>query len=221
MVNEVKKSKPLIFKLRNYFTTGLILMAPSAISVWILVQVFRWFDNILGKWYTRLFDYLNAAGGATFHVTYLPGMGAVTLIVLITLFGFFTRQYAGKKLFSLWEQMINQVPLINRIYLAIRQLSDSFAQGGAIIFERPVMIEYPRKGLYSIGFVTRDCGAAFCNIIGTKVSTVFIPTTPNPTSGVLIFVPRDEMIPLKMTIEDAMKLIISAGVVTPDIKLPE
>ena len=212
----VKNPKSFLLKLRNYFTTGLLVAAPTFITIWILAKVFQWFDNILGKWYTALFKKLGLSEEA-----YFTGLGAITLAVIVILIGAFARQYAGRKMLNLWEKVVNRVPLFNRIYLAVRQLSDSFAKGGAVIFQRPVMLEYPRRGLYSIGFVTRDCEGPFCRIIGKDVSSVFIPTTPNPTSGVIIFVPRDEMIPLDMTVEDAMKLIISAGKVTPDIKLPE
>jgi len=204
----------LLFRMRNYFATGLLVLTPSVVTIWILVRFFQWFDNILGKWYARLFENIG------FETTYYPGLGAVTLAVIITLTGYFTRQYAGRKLFDLWEKMINHVPLINRIYLAVRQISDSFAKGGGIIFQRPVMIEYPRPGIFSIGFVTRDCENSFYSPAGKDVSSVFIPTTPNPTSGVIVFVRRDEMKDLDMSVEDAMKLIISAGKVTPDIKLP-
>jgi len=215
MEKKDEKSKlGFIYKIRNYFVTGLLLLTPSVVTIWILLRVFKWFDNILGKWYTRLFEDIG------FKTTYYPGLGALTLAILIILTGYLARQYVGRKLFSLWEKMINLVPLINRIYLAVRQLSDSFAKGGGLIFQRPVMVQYPRLGVYSIGFVTRDCEAPFCNLVGEAVSSVFIPTTPNPTSGVIIFFPRDEMIPLNMTVEDAMKLVISAGKVTPDITLP-
>lgn len=203
-----------LFRLRNYFMTGLLVLTPSAVTIWILIRVFRWFDNILGRWYVRLFENI----GMT--TAYFPGLGAVTLAILITLTGYFARQFVGRKIIGLWEKMINYVPLINRIYLAVRQLSDSLAKGGGIIFQAPVMVQYPRLGVYSIGFVTRECEGPFCTLIGAKVNTVFIPTTPNPTSGVVIFVKREELIPLDMTVEDAMKLIISAGYVTPDIKLP-
>ncbi|MBT4483259.1 MAG: DUF502 domain-containing protein [Candidatus Latescibacteria bacterium] len=216
MVRKDDRSKMgMLLRLRNYFTTGLLVLTPTFVTIWILVKTFRWFDNILGRWYTQLFEYLNL------RRTHIPGLGAITLFVLIALIGFLARLYVGRKLFAIWEKAINNVPLINRIYLALRQLSDSFAKGGAIIFKRPVIIEYPRHGVFSIGFVTRDCGPAFCKLIGENVSSIFIPTTPNPTSGVIIFVPQKDMIALDMTVEDAMKLIISAGVVTPDIKLPD
>ncbi len=219
MTDEESKSKVgilsgLLLKLRNYFTTGLLVLAPTAISIWVLVQVFQWFDNILGKWY---FQFFKKHFGFDL---YIPGLGAVTLAVIVTLIGFFARQYVGRKFFDLWEKVINHVPLANRIYIAVRQLSDSFAKGGGIIFKYPVMVQYPRLGIFSIGFVTRHCEGPFCKLAGADVSSVFIPTTPNPTSGVIIFVPRDDLILLQMSVEDAMKLIISAGTVTPDIKLP-
>jgi uncharacterized membrane protein len=106
------------------------------------------------------------------------------------------------------------------VYIAVRQIADAFAKDGGIIFQYPVFVEYPRRGMYAIGFITRRCDGPFCEIIGHQVDSVFIPTTPNPTSGVLVFVPREELITLDMTVEDAMKLIISGGTVTPDIKLP-
>ena len=139
-----KSKKNIIFRFRNYFTTGLLVLAPTAISIWILVRVFYWFDNILGKWYTMLFEKLDL------NKTHIPGLGAITLLILVTLIGFFARQIAGRKLFSYWDKLINRVPLLNRIYLAVRQLSDSFASSGAAIFKRPVMIEYPRRGAVSL-----------------------------------------------------------------------
>lgn len=214
-VKHEKSRISFLFKIRNYFTTGILVIAPSAVTIWIFLRIFRWFDNILGKWYIKLFEEVG------FKYRHIPGLGAFTLAIIVVLIGILARHYAGKKILSILEKAVNSVPLINRIYLAVRQLSDSLATGSGIIFLRPVMIEYPRRGLYSIGFVTRDCEGSFCRIIGKEVSSIFIPTTPNPTSGVLIFVPRDEMIPLNMTVEDAMKLIISAGKLTPDIKLPE
>ena len=210
---DTKNRMRFVLKLRNYFTTGLLILAPTVVSIWVFVQVFKVFDGILGRFYTKyVFE--------RFEIPKIPGLGAITLTVLVILIGWIGRQYAGRKLFVFWEKAVNRVPLINRIYIAVRQLSDSFAKGGGIIFQRPVIVQYPRKGIYSIGFVTRRCEGPFCRLIGRDVSSVFIPTTPNPTSGVLIFVSQEEMIKLEMSVEDAMKLIISAGTVSPDIKLP-
>ncbi len=204
----------ILLKLRNYFTTGLFVLAPTIVTLWVLYHAFRVFDGVFGQLYAK---YIFERLGMSYSI---PGLGAITLTLLIILTGAFTRLYAGKKILEMWEHAINKVPLFNRIYIAVRQLADSFAKGGGIIFQYPVMIEYPREGLYSIGFLTRRCEGPFCSVVGKEISTVFVPTTPNPTSGVLIFVPNKDIIPLDMSVEDAMKLIISGGTVTPDIRLP-
>ena len=98
--SKVKKKSGILLKLRNYFTTGLLVLAPTAVTIWILVQVFRWFDNILGRWYTQLFEYLE------FNKTHLPGLGAVTLVILVTLIGLLARHYAGRKVLDIWEKII-------------------------------------------------------------------------------------------------------------------
>lgn len=214
MGKKTKKKTGFLLRIRNYFTAGALVLAPTAVSVWILVQVFRWFDNILGKWYTQLFEYLEL------DVTHIPGLGALTLFLLITLIGILARQYAGRKILELWEKGVTNVPLINRVYITIRQLADAFSKGGDILFLRPVIVEYPRKGLYSVGFVTSRCEGSFCKIIGQDVSTVFIPTTPNPTSGMVVFVPNNDLIPIAMSVEDAMKFVISGGALASDIRLP-
>ncbi len=216
---ETKTRMSFVLKLRNYFTTGLLILAPTVVSLWVFVQVFRLFDGILGRFYTKyLFEEFEIF--ERHKILKIPGLGAITLTVVVILIGWLGRKYAGRKMFALWEKAIHRVPLVNRIYIAVRQLSDSFAQGGGIIFQRPVIVQYPRLGIYSIGFLTKRCEGPFCRLVGRDVSSVFIPTTPNPTSGILIFVPQEEMIRLEMSVEDAMKLIISAGTVSPDIKLP-
>ncbi len=208
-----KKPTSIHIKLRAYFTTGLLVLAPTMVSIWIFIQAFRFFDSIFGSLYKNfIFDNL--------ELPTPPGLGLITLIVFIIIIGMLTRLYVGRKFFEIWENLVNRLPLINRVYVAVRQLSDSIVQGGNILFQFPVVIEYPRKGLYSIGFLTRKCDGPFCKIVGKNVSTVFVPTTPNPTSGVLIFVPNEDITPLDMGVEDAMKLIISAGTITPDINLP-
>ena len=218
MASNDKETSPrlvrdILLKLRNHFTTGLFIMAPTMVTIWVFIQGFRIFDGILGRLYNR---YIFRPYG----ISPIPGLGAISLALLIILIGMLARLYAGRKLFDLWDKTVNRVPLINRVYIAVRQLSDAFAKGGGIIFQNPVLLEYPRKGLYSIGFVTRRCDSSFCRLVNHQIISVFIPTTPNPTSGVLIFVPQEDLIPLDMTVEDAMKLVISGGTVTPDIKLP-
>jgi uncharacterized membrane protein len=205
--NKPAAPSSFLHKLRSYFTTGLLVLAPTAVTVWVLLLIFQTFDGILGKIYTRVFEYFG------FEFTHIPGLGAVTLAIIVTLFGYTVRFYAGRKLFEVWEKLINRLPLLNKVYVATRQISDVFTNPAKMNMGRPVMMEYPRKGVYSIGYITdEDCGY-FSDLSGKKLIGVYLPTTPNPTSGMLIYVPEEELIPLDASSEEIMKLIISAGVV--------
>ncbi len=197
----------LIHKLRSYFTTGLLVLAPTAVTVWVLHLLFRTFDGILGRFYTGIFEYFG------FEFTHIPGIGAVTLAVLITFFGYMIRFYAGRKLFDIWEKLIHRLPILNKVYVATRQLSDVFSNPAKMNMGKAVMIEYPRKGVYSIGYITSEQCGYFSGLTGKKLIGVYLPTTPNPTSGMLIYVPEDEIIAIEAASEEIMKLIISAGFV--------
>ena len=201
--------KPLV-KLRNYFATGLLVLAPTAVTVWVLVLLFRMFDGVLGSFYTDLFEYLG------FETTHIPGLGALTLAIIVTLFGFLVRFYAGRKLFELWESIINRLPFLSKIYVATRQLSDVLRDGTKMNLGRPVFVEYPRLGMYTLAYIVNERTTHFSERVGKRVLGVYIPTTPNPTSGMLIYVAENEVIPLDITSEDVMKLIVSAGFVGPD-----
>lgn len=213
MTNLKHKSKKKLTKIKDYFSTGMLVLAPTAITIWVIVWVFVWFDNILGKWYIKLFDALG------FHTTHIPGIGAFTLAVMLTFVGYFVRRQAGKKAFQIWDELVSRMPVIRKIYSAIRQLSDAFSGESGMVFMRPVIVEYPRKGLFSLGFITKLCEGSFCDTIGKDIRCVYIPTTPNPTSGMIIYLPESEIVQLDMTVEDAMKIVITAGAVSPDFNL--
>lgn len=211
MQNDKEKRTGVISKLKNYFITGMLIIAPTIVTLWVLKQIFLIFDGVLGRLYSRYVF-------GPFNLTTPTGLGAITLAVIIVLVGWSARFYVGKKLFEIWDKAINFVPLINRIYIAIRQLADTLKEGSGIVFQTPVLVQFPRHGLYSVGFITRECKSCFFDKIGNDIVSVFIPTTPNPTTGFIMYVSQDELIPLNISIEDAMKLIISAGTVVPDNK---
>ncbi len=205
-----KKKSHLYIKLRNHFTTGLLVLMPTAVTIWVVLFFFRMFDGILGRLYVRLFEFLGFEGA------YIPGLGALTLAIIITMFGYFVRFYAGRKFFELWEKIINRLPFLNKVYVATRQLSDVFTSSKKMDLGRPVMVEYPRLGIYSIGYVVNERTTHFSEKVGKRVLGIYLPTTPNPTSGMLLYVPEDQIIPLEISSEDVMKLIVSAGFVGPD-----
>lgn len=190
-------------KLWAYFWTGLLVLSPAVITVWISGKLFVAIDGILGRFFGRFFPYR------------IPGLGFVTLIALFLLTGMLARNVIGRTLIRWSDQMLTRIPLMNRIYIAVQQISQALLSEKRAAFQRAVLIEYPRKGLYCIGFLTSNVPKELEEKLHTKAVSVFVPTTPNPTSGFLLLVPREEIVLLDMNIEEALKLVISGGTVMP------
>ncbi len=141
----------------------------------------------------------------------IPGVGLLVLIILVFLIGSLARNYFGGQLISLGDYIVTRIPLINRIYVAIREISEAVLSEKREIFKKAVLIEYPRQGLYSIAFYTQDTKGVVQDMLDEDVVSVFLPSTPNPTTGFLIFVPKTQIRDLDMSVEDALKLVISGG----------
>jgi uncharacterized membrane protein len=137
------------------------------------------------------------------------------VLILITIIGWFSRYFFGKFLFKLTESVINRLPFISTIYKSLKQIIKTFGESNMAAFSKTVLVEYPRKNSYAIGFLTRDTGGEVQSKTGQHVMNVFIPTTPNPTSGFLLMVPREDIIELDMSVGDGIKMIISGGIVVP------
>ena len=190
-------------RIRRFFFTGLIVLAPVGVTAVILVWMFRTIDNILG-------DPLRAAIGLK-----IPGLGFVLLVVAVTLVGWAVHLAAGRELLHLWNQALARFPLTGRIYNAISQIVQAIIGERQKLFQRTVLVPYPTDGIWAVGFVTNEDAPVMSRIIGDPCVNVFIPTTPNPTSGFMLIVPRDRTKEVDITVEDAMKVIISAGTVSP------
>ncbi len=190
-------------RIRRFFFTGLIVLAPVGVTAVILVWMFRTIDNILG-------EPLRAAIGLK-----IPGLGFVLLVVAVTLVGWAVHLAAGRELLHLWNQALARFPLTGRIYNAISQIVQAIIGERQKLFQRTVLVPYPTDGIWAVGFVTNEDAPVMSRIIGEPCVNVFIPTTPNPTSGFMLIVPRDRTKEVDITVEDAMKVIISAGTVSP------
>ena len=201
----VKKS--MWKKIKGYFITGLLVLFPFVLTTFIITWLFTKIDSILKGVISR---FLEGIGLLTF-----PGVGFISVIFLIILVGVVARNYFGKKILALGDTIVTQIPLINRIYLAIQQISKAFLSEKREVFKKAVLIEYPRKGIYSIVFFTQDTKGEIQEKLPKDVVSVFLPTTPNPTSGFLLFVPKSDIINLSMSIEEALKLVISGGAIIP------
>jgi len=193
----------MLKELRNIFFTGLLVLTPIVVTVYVFYQLFVKIDGLLGG---KLWELTGRR---------IPGMGFVAVILLILFAGVFARNFIGKKLIQMAEAIMNRIPLINRIYSAVQQLSQAFFSGKRAVFQRAVLIEFPKKGIYCIGFQTSETKGEIQRQTKKEVLSIFLPTSPNPTSGYLLFLPKEKVFPLRMSVEEALKLVISGGAVLP------
>ncbi|MGE5577540.1 MAG: DUF502 domain-containing protein [Syntrophothermus sp.] len=195
----------LMKRLRNYLITGMIILLPLVVTLYVLWTGFNIVDGLLGGLIARLLR------------REIPGAGTLVTLFLTILVGAVATNIIGKRLITFGENILARIPVVRSIYSTVKQVIDAFAVQNRDAFKRVVMIEYPRRGLYSIGFVT---GEGLGEILGSRVTeellTVFIPTAPNPTTGFFVLLPRQEVIPLEMTVEEGLKLVISGGVIIPN-----
>ncbi len=203
----------MIRRLRNYFLSGLLIVTPIGVTIWIIWGIFNLFDS----WYRHLSLKLHLQENLTDYYRYFPeyGVGFLLTITLIILIGILTQLYIGKKAIGLVDWIFLRIPGISNLYNGLKQVTETLMGRRKQIFEQVVLFEYPRKGLYSLGFVTGHDQNMIEPILNKQLVYVFVATTPNPTSGLLLIIPTDELIPLDMSVEDAMKMIISGGMVAP------
>lgn len=200
-------------RLRGYFFAGLLVLVPIALTVYIFWQLFIGVDGLLRQYVSHL---LFKALGIEVTDYSIPGLGILSIVMLIILAGVIARNYFGNKILGLGNQMLARIPIINRIYITFQQISQAFFSERSEVFKTAALIEYPRKGIYSIGFITQDTRGTVQNRLDEDVVSIFLPTTPNPTSGFLLFVPKTDIMELNISVEEALKLVISGGSIVPE-----
>ena len=197
-------------RIRNYFFTGVVVIAPTAVSVFLLYRAFAWVDGLLGGLLRH-----PRVGGIE-----IPGVGFAAVIAIIITTGFLASNYLGRRAVALWDRMLTRIPLLNTIYAATKQIGSALLGRDRVAFREVVWVEFPRKGVYVLAFTTgtRATAPAAGNagpVTGKRLVPVFMPTTPNPTSGFLLFVPEDELRRVPIPVEEAIKLVISGGLAAP------
>jgi uncharacterized membrane protein len=197
-------SKAVFRRLRNWFFTGLVLLLPFALSFYVLLIGFRWMDAILGGFAARTVG------------RRIPGLGLVASLLMVVVAGAIASNLIGRRLLNWGETVLLKVPVFRSVYSTMKQVVDAFAGQDKSAFKEVVMIEYPRKGMYSVGFYTGNGFDEASAKTGEDWVTVFVPTVPNPTTGFFVLVPREEVVRLDMSVEDAIKMTISAGCIVPD-----
>lgn len=206
---------PYLAQFRNLFFAGLFVTIPVFLTFWLLQWAFNKLD---GPFRRFLEDRLRELG---IEVP-LYGAGLVLLVLFIMAVGVLARMYAGKLLIRLMEALLQRVPVVNKVYAAIKQITDSLLGRQKGLFYSVVLVEFPRKGIWTMGFYTGDAVAEIVAVSGggRKLKYVFLPTSPNPTSGYLLLVPEDELRTLPLTVDEALRLIVSGGAVSPAEELP-
>jgi uncharacterized membrane protein len=193
--------------LRNYFISGLLFWIPLGLSIVVIRFFLELVNNIVPTQYLPevLFDLGNA----------IPGSGIVWVILIMLITGALVNNFIGRKLIQLWEKLLNKIPGFRSIYSALKQLSDTVLSPSGESFKKALLVEYPRKGMWTIAFQTGNYGGEVAKKIGQEMINIYVPTTPNPTSGFFIMLAKEDVIELDMNVDEAFKLIISTGVVTP------
>lgn len=194
--------------LKAVFLTGLLVLVPLAITLWVLNLVIGTMDQTLlllpEAWRPE----------QLFHVR-LPGLGAVLTVAFIFVVGLFTQNFVGQKLVAWWNALVRRIPLVGPLYSSVQQVSDTLLSSNGNAFRKALLIEYPRRGSWTIAFLTGIPGGDVVNHLQGDHVSVYVPTTPNPTSGFFLIVPKSEVVELDMTVDAALKYIVSMGVVAP------
>lgn len=194
--------------MRKYFITGLLVLVPLSITLWVLNLIVGTLDQSLllipEKWRPEsLFGFD------------LPGLGTVLTLLIIFLTGLVTRNFFGNRLLQWWELLLNRIPVVNSIYSSVKQVSDTLLSSSGNAFRKALLVQYPHQGCWTIAFQTGVPGGDVKNHLQGDYISVYVPTTPNPTSGFFLMLKRADAIELDMTVDEALKYIISMGVVAP------
>ncbi|GAB5377051.1 MAG: DUF502 domain-containing protein [Acuticoccus sp.] len=206
------RARRIINRLRNSLLTGIIVAAPLTITVYLTASFVNWVDSWVKPW-------IPVRWNPESYVPFpLPGMGVVVALVSLTALGFFTANIFGRSVIRLGESILHRMPLIRNVYSALKQIFETALSERSHTFRRAGLIEYPRRGLWAVVFIATEAKGEVSHRLPEEDDTisVFLPTTPNPTSGFLLFVPRKDVMMLEMSVEDAAKLVISAGLITPE-----
>ena len=200
--------RPLI---KRYFITGLLIWVPMAITAWVLMLIVGTMDQSL-----RLLP--EAIHPRTVLGFDIPGVGAILTLLIIVLTGLLATNFIGQRLVVWWELLLARIPVVNSIYHSVKQVSDTLFSSSGNAFRKALLIEYPRRGTWTIAFLTGKPGGEVLRHLDGEHVSVYVPTTPNPTSGFFLMLPITDVIELEMSVDTALKYVISMGVVAPPLR---
>ena len=194
--------------MKKYFITGLLIWIPLVITIWVLKTVVDVLDQSLllmpASWQTE-----NWLG------IHIPGLGSLLTLLIILITGVFATNFFGAQLIELWHEVLHRIPVVNSIYSSVKQISDTLFSSSGQAFRKALLVQWPHEGAWTIAFLTGTPGGDVVNHVPPDCLSVYVPTTPNPTGGYFVIVKRSDVIELDMTVDQALKYIISMGVVPP------
>ena len=200
----------VVSKLKTYLFTGILVTAPVTITFYMAYELFIWIDKLSRSLFPQQMNGHEI-------IAYIPGIGVAALIAGLIIIGMFTTGFIGKFFVRLGDFIVSKMPLISSIYSLLKQLFETILSQKSQSFKQAVLLEYPRKGIWIIGFLAGTATSEVEQRVPNKeLLSIFIPTTPNPTSGFLILVPKEDVQTLDMSVEDALKYIVSCGIVAPE-----
>ena len=192
---------------KRYFLAGLILWAPLSITIWVIAWVFDVLDSVLPM----------AIRSEALFGMHVPGFGVLVVVLLILVTGFVAANLIGQKLVEIWEGMMRRIPLVRSIYSSVKQVSDTILSPNGQAFRQAVLVQYPRQGSWTIGFLTGTPASDVAQHLPTECVSVYVPTTPNPTSGFFLMMPKSEVIELSIGVDAALQYVVSMGTVPPGV----
>lgn len=196
-------------RLRRYLIAGLLVWLPLGVTVLVIKALVGFMD----QWLPLLPPRWQPDALLGFH---LPGVGVALSVLVVFVTGVLAANLFGRQLVALWESLLGRIPLVNTIYSSVKQLAETMFSSSGQSFRKVLLIEYPRKGLWTLAFQTGTGMGEAQRLIGGDVVSVYVPTTPNPTSGFFLMVPREEVVELEMSVDDGLKMILSMGAVVPE-----
>ena len=200
-----EKKRSIFTKIRNYFITGVVVLIPIGITIYLTILITSVSSKILPK-------EINPNHYLPYNI---PGLEIIITLFLITFIGWLSLSFIGKRLLNLFNKVLKRIPILRTIYSAILQMTETFTKNDDQK-KNVVLVEYPRKGTWAVGFATKENSGEITNKLNKKLINVFVPTTPNPTSGFLLMFPKEEVVYLDLSFEEASKFIVSAGTSNPN-----
>lgn len=198
-------------KLKNYLLTGVIVAAPVAITVYMSYHLVIWINEVTSHLVPQQWRIGNFVPYA------VPGLGLILLLLVLVFIGMLTTGWVGKFFVRIWEKIIRKMPIVSSFYSLMKQIFETFLSQKSRSFSEVVLVQYPRPGLWTIAFVSKDdTNGEIADKTEQNMMSIYVPTTPNPTSGFLIFVPKNDVIKLDISVEEGIKYVLSCGIVTPE-----